>query len=96
MFCLEVNSRRYLDFKQSLSKKQIEMYFLLVLSLSYTSGCYSHRFYFIESQDWTSSLSLDSLQKLPIYNCLLERAEVVYYFFCADIYIPHNFGFFKS
>lgn len=27
-----------------------------------------------ESQDWTSSLSLDCLQKLPIYQCLLKRA----------------------
>ena len=45
-------------------------------------------FYFLESQDWTSGLTLDSLTKLPIYNSLMVRLEVAFIlkslsFFCT-------------
>ena len=59
-----------------------QLNFKSLITRSKRSSCY-----FVESQDWTSSLSLDSLQKQPIYHCLLERVEVVYYF-CADTVKP--------
>lgn len=49
-----------------------------------------HNFIFTESQNWSSGLSLECLQTLPIYNSILTRKVVMkLYFFCLHSSISH-------